>query len=69
MKSTIRLAIIATMIGVGMIMMFGEPLPSTTEGEWLTSIAIGIVITVVGGWLFATWDAEGKIADESDKEW
>lgn len=69
MKSTIRLTIIATMIIVGLALMFGEPTPSTTEGEWLTSIGIGIVITAVGGWLFATWDAEGKIAEESDKEW
>lgn len=69
MKSTIRLTIIAAMIIVGAMMMFGDPMPGTTDGEWFTSIVIGLAIVAIGGWLLTVWDAEGKIADESDKEW
>lgn len=69
MKSTIRLTIIAAMIIFGVMMMFGDPMPGTTDGEWLTSMVIGLAIAVIGGWLFAVWDAKGLIAEDTDKEW
>lgn len=69
MKSTIRLTIIAAMIVVGVMMMFGDPMPESTTGEWLSSIAIGVAIVVVASWLFSSWDAKGLIAEDVDKEW